>query len=52
MFRRMKLLTLLQLSDRLKVKKVENSKQVAVRIGVSVLLLAIITGIFSFRAEK
>ena len=47
MFRRIKLLTLLQLSDRMKLKKTENNKQVAVKIAVSILLLTIVTGIFS-----
>lgn len=45
MFKRLKLLTLLQLSDRLKVKKIENSKQVAARIAIGALLVAVLTGI-------
>ena len=45
MFRRLKLLTLLQLSDRLKIKKIENKKQLVAKIAVSLLLLTIVTGV-------
>ena len=47
MFKRIKLLTLLQLSDRLKLKKIDNKKARAARIGIMIFTLAIITVICS-----
>ena len=47
MFKRIKLLTLLQLSDRLKLKKIDNKKAIAARIGIMIFTLAIITVICS-----
>ena len=47
MFRRIKILTLLQLSDRLKLKKSESVKGTIAKIGIALFTLAIITAICS-----
>lgn len=47
MFKRIRLLTLLQLSDRFKLKKIESKKLLAARIGIIVFVLAIISVICS-----
>jgi hypothetical protein len=45
MFKRIKLLTLLQLSDRFKLKKIESKKALAARIGILLFTLIAITAI-------
>jgi len=45
MFRRLKILTLLQLSDRLKIKKNQSAKSIAAKSGLIVLAFVIITAI-------
>ena len=45
MFKRIKLLTLLQVSDRFKLKKIENKKALAARIGILLFSLIVITAI-------
>ena len=45
MFRRIKILTLLQLSDRIKLKKSESVKGTVAKIGITLFTLAVITGI-------
>lgn len=47
MFKRIKLLTLLQLSDRIKINSISDKKRNAVRIAVSILAIVLITGAFS-----
>lgn len=47
MFKRIKLLTLLQLSDRIKFKKTDNKKAIAAKIGIMLFGLIIITVICS-----
>ena len=47
MFRRIKILTLLQLSDRLKLKKSESPKKVAAKIGILLFSLIIISVVCS-----
>ena len=44
MFRRIKILTLLQLSDRIKLKKSESVKGTVAKIGITLFKLAVITG--------
>ena len=46
MFRRLRILTLLQLSDRLNLKKYKNSAKLATTITITIVGLALITGIF------
>lgn len=47
MFKRIKLLTLLQMSDRLKVKNIRDRKRIVVSIAVGILAIILITGAFS-----
>lgn len=47
MFKRIKLLTILQLSDRFKLKKLGTKKELAARIGIILFLLIVITVICS-----
>lgn len=46
MFRRIKLLTLLQMSDRIKINNIKDKKRIAVSIAVSILALILITAAF------
>ena len=45
MFRRIKILTLLQLSDRIKLKKSESVKGTVAKIAIAVLTLVLITAL-------
>ena len=47
MFKRIKILTLLQLSDRLKLKKNESAKKIAAKIGIFLLSLIVVSVICS-----
>lgn len=45
MFRRIKLLTMLQLSDRIKIKKAKSIKDIFARVGLTILSIIIVTAI-------